>query len=369
MKTIIQIMGHEAVEHFLAPHSAAIEFGPASNQILGVEVETERLQRSHGWYSERLFPNWTVTQDNSLRGASGEFVTIPMKASNLLPALQNFYSITGFTEENFTDRCSIHVHANVQDFTVDQLVSLTLMYQTVEDIFFEFVGHWRDTNLYCIPWSQCRMSYKMIPSMLRSDGAFIESMRGWQKYTALNLLPILNQGTVEFRHMHGTADMDKISTWVKMISHLMYAAKSSTFEEVLNTVKDLNTSSQYQRWFERILGGVLPYDDRYRAPLFQGIVNAKYSFLTLDPKKPSKKGLDFGEYIGTVDVAPQDERATRVQGAAERVLREALERNRAEMARWTIDPLPNTTTGGWNAVVMDDISENVPTPIVRPRIR
>lgn len=355
MKTIAQITGAMNVDHILFRDKERESFGPAGRQILGVEIEVENLPRGIGYYEDLLHPAWGVKTDNSLRGAAAEFITNPMRAEELLPTLRRFYEATGFTQQNFTDRCSIHVHANVQDFTVDQLACLTLMYQTVEDIFFEFVGQYRDTNLYCIPWSQCRMSYKIVPRMFRGDGHFVECLRGWQKYTALNLLPVTVQGTVEFRHMHGSADLEKIKTWVLLISNLMYAAKSTSFDETLNTIKDLNTSSQYQGWFEKLVQGALPYNERYRPQLAQGIVNAKYSFLTLDPKKPVKEDMWmlYSPGLAPLHNAGDEPQATTQVGIArERLLntinrlneRPTIEAAPQQAQRVEVNPQPTTGT-------------------------
>jgi hypothetical protein len=274
---------------------------PHQAQILGMEIEVENCRHGADSYHAALDAHqWLVTNDSSLRGRAFEFISKPMNAISLINSVNYFYTQTGFTETNFTDRCSIHVHANVVDMTVDQLSSLALCYQTIEQVLFEFVGGHRDTNLYCIPWSQCLMNHKLING-LYTEGT--DTLKRWQKYTALNLLPILKQGTVEFRHMHGTADIAKITTWLNIISHLLYKAKSSSFDEIFTDITTLNDSSQYNRYFDSVFNGFLPYNDKYRLALQDGVIQAKYSLVGFDPDKrevvvpPKKKAISKEEAI------------------------------------------------------------------------
>lgn len=257
---------------------------PHHEQIVGVEIESENCKDAFD-YSISV-NKWSITTDNSLRGQAYEFISFPAHAGNIINFIKELYEVNEFTERNFTDRCSIHVHANVLDFTVDELSCLALYYQTIEQVLFEFVGHSRDTNLYCIPWTQCLMNHQLING-LYSDG--VGTLKQWQKYTALNLLPILKQGTVEFRHMHGTADIEKIRTWINIISHLMYKAKNSVLEKALEDITSLNDSSLYSQYFDSIFNGYLPYNEVYRQALIEGVIHAKYSLIGFDvAKKPTK---------------------------------------------------------------------------------
>jgi hypothetical protein len=160
----------------------------------------------------------------------------------------------------------------------------------VEDVLFEFVNHYRvadkrgkyrDTNLYCVPWSQCRMNLRMVRSILANVNL---QAAGWQKYTALNLKPIRSIGTVEWRHLHGSADTAKITTWLNLIGSIMKYASAKDFEEVAEVVKKLNDNSAYRSFFNDVLGWYLPFEQSYEVALADGVVNAKYSLIGLKEK-------------------------------------------------------------------------------------
>lgn len=274
--------------------SFALSPPPKLDNMFGMEVEVEGCRRFIEDYQAMLSPEWGVTQDNSLRntreGVGLEFVSIPLTYTQLIQAVVKLYRQTGFKEDNFSDRCSIHVHANVTDFTQEQLSALALFYQAIEDVLFDFVGHYRETNIYCIPWSQCRKNHDLVTSIMDNGGVY--KLKGWQKYTALNLLPILSQGTVEFRHMHGTANQDKICAWLTLLNNLISLSKEHTIESSINLVKSLSTEKDYSKFFSGIFGDILPFSDNYRGLLDTGVINAKYSMVNFGKKRSKVPELD-----------------------------------------------------------------------------
>jgi hypothetical protein len=280
--------------------------------MVGLELEIENLPRGRDDYQERAGSFWAVVEDGSLRprGEAWEFVSKPAPLGHALAELRIFFEKFEFDNSNYSDRCSVHVHTNVQDFTQQQMANLALVYPIVEPVLFRYVNHYkkqeeqgycRDTNLYCIPWSDCRMNRNFVEQFFNSPESFGtpgvrerelllgSSRRRWEKYTALNLLPISEHGTVEWRHMHGTADMEKLTTWLNIIGAIMLFCKRRAFEDIVNTVKVLNDVSTYQQFFTDVLGGTLPYKEEYRAPMAEGVINAKYSLINWEANKNKPK--------------------------------------------------------------------------------
>lgn len=280
---------------------------PSTNPelIMGMELEIEGCPSSDGWYAKRLNPlGWTVTTDNSLRGnnvnTNGnlvegnafEFISRPMAAQTLAFSLEEFFKVTSFNEKNYSDRTSVHIHANCTDLSVEQVSTLALAYTVAEDILFRFVGENRENNIYCIPWNQCRMNYDIVQKMADHPN---ETVRRWQKYTALNLLPLQEHGTVEFRHMNGTPDLKKLHTWINLIGSLFAFATKTELTALIEEIKRLNSTSEYESFFHRVLGDNLPYTDEYRASLESGVLSAKYSLINW--KRANKIGLSGGTTV------------------------------------------------------------------------
>jgi hypothetical protein len=389
-QTVSQVFGMNPPKAVKARHKPAECANP--DLVVGVELETERCPESRDWYREVFGNWWTVADDGSLRPpeSSHEFISVPLPMGVLLPELERVFSNTAFNERNYSDRTSVHVHTNVTDYTQQQVASLVLVYTIVEDVIFRFVNHYkapneggyyRDTNLYCIPWSHCRMQFGLVNTMFSDPG---NAFRHWQKYTALNLLPIIRQGTVEWRHMHGTNDMEKLKIWFNIIGSIMKFAKQVEFDDVVKTVKTLNDTSAYHQFFDSVLQGSLPYEEQYGAALADGVINAKYSLINWEKygSKPSKKKSDvFANYVGLADgfavagnlnhPVPEANDPARVR------LREQVDHIHAMLqaqpplfaeARPARHPVararPAVAPDRWNFIA-DDIFDEVPMPVAQ----
>lgn len=322
-KTVAEIFGLKEPK----PYKGKQNPDKTSNDdlMVGMELEIENVGNGQEWYSERAGAFWKVEEDGSLRprGAAWEFISKPATLGTTLAELRIFFERFGFTEANYSDRCSVHIHTNVCNFTQQQVANLALVYPVVEPILFRYVNHHkkledqgycRDTNLYCIPWWDCRMNRNFIekffddPIGVGGRDTLGRVRRGssvtWEKYTALNFAPISTIGTCEWRHMHGTSDMEKLTTWLNVIGAIMRFCKENDFADIVKTIKILNDVSTYQQFFNAVLGGTLEYKEEFRRPMAEGVVNAKYSLVNWEANKgkekpvPSKKsyaGYQFAE--------------------------------------------------------------------------
>lgn len=286
--------------HPKAHNPKGVVSSPYPNQLVGIELEIENTNSWDGWHHYASTGELGVLGnlgfytniDNSLRGTSAEYVTRPMRIDHTLFALTEFFRVTGYGPNNYSDRCSVHVHANCTDMTLEQVATLALLYSVVEEPLFEFIGNYRDTNIYCVPWYQCRNHTQVVFNCLKDPS----KMRGWQKYTALNLLPLTTQGTVEFRQMHGTADIVKLTQWINIIGAIMTDAKRRDLAGLKSELEQLNTTSQYHTFFEQTLGNQLVYNPVYAEKLERGIIQAKYSLMSREtPAATAVRGaVPFG---------------------------------------------------------------------------
>lgn len=256
------------------------------NLLIGLELETENCRRIGREVStgdiERL--GFQTATDGSLRGTAFEFISRPMAMKHALASLTDFFELTKFDERNYSDRCSTHVHVNCTDLTLEQISNVALVYQVVEEILFEFVGHNRESNIYCIPWNQCRNHHRLVSNFLAEPR---HTLKGWNKYTALNLLPLMILGTVEFRQLDGTSDMKRLTTWINLIGSIFKYATKMELNNLTQVVKELNTTSHYEHFFTEVLGGYLPYNELYRAKLEEGVILAKFGLVSTK-SKPSR---------------------------------------------------------------------------------
>ena len=206
------------------------EEGSDPSLIYGVELEIEGV--THVDHPKNACTaGFVYHEDGSLRNNGAEYVTQPMRRRELAYCLNQFFMKNKFTDANYSERCSVHVHTNVGDLTWEQLRTLILVYLVFEHVLFRFIGHDRDKNIFCVPLYDTMM----LNRLLTDSSATQTKAAKWEKYTALNLLPIYKDsvggrglGTVEWRHMSGTHDVKFILLWCDIIGKIfMYARKLS----------------------------------------------------------------------------------------------------------------------------------------------
>lgn len=190
--------------------------------IAGTELEVESV--AGGTYG-----NWNKTTDGSLRNEGIEFISPPLETKELVKGFNKIH--TTFQKypqwPKFSERTSIHVHINCLDLTQQQVRAIVLWYALFEPVFFAMVEPTRSNNIHCVPLDQTSLSSKY-------KGDLPQIVEGWSKYTALNLMPLVSQGTIEFRHMEGHDDAAKFEWWLKTLENLWaYGRDNSLTRNVL----------------------------------------------------------------------------------------------------------------------------------------
>lgn len=217
------------------------------NTYLGIEVEVENVER---WDSNHS-PYWTIIEDGSLRNNGREFITPPIRAYRVENALTKLFEALN-RDIDFSERTSIHIHMNVRTLTVEQLEALVVTYMLFEKAIFSFIGENRYDNIFCVPLCETDMGGSL-EQLITNGSPYIE----WEKYTALNLVPISSKGTLEFRHLAGTRDLTKIMTWINIILSLKTFALRNDVEYIWHRINSLNTTSEYRMFGEEVFGNMI----------------------------------------------------------------------------------------------------------------
>jgi hypothetical protein len=215
-----------------------------SDTRVGIEVEAESLRRNRDYYQHTPSPisaYWNVVRDGSLRGSSSaEFVfKQPLFGEDVVNALTTLHEEIGDLRPSV--RTSVHVHLDVRDMTYQQLLNLVIVYLLAEPIMFSQVAKERVHNPYCAPLRSCSTYLSNIRRCLTSDDrdgyySFLGNSAG-NKYTALNLLPMATQGSIEFRHKEGTSDVNAIIDWLNIIYCIKNYAMSC---DDISSIVDVN---------------------------------------------------------------------------------------------------------------------------------
>lgn len=295
---------------------------PLHKYIVGIEVETEQF--SMGKYNESVLHGhagyfWILTTDNSLRNNGIELQMRPASANNLAMALGMLKRINEYMKPQYNDRTGIHVHLNVRDMSVEQLVSLFALYVLYEPLLFNFSGG-RQNSVYCVP---LRSGQHGLPCLFRGtfgdEQASLfanEAVPHGNKYMALNYVPVAKAGfgTVEFRHMVGTDNVGWIKTWVDLIQCLRHAANipiSKLLPEIFST-----TEKTHAAFTEKVFGDLSGILAENHSTLWNcvrdGITTLKqwsicqddYIHWVEDGKKKSAVPLKFKTNAGRINWEP-----------------------------------------------------------------
>lgn len=213
------------------------EFTDFNGFLAGIECEIESViglrEDVEGFAAEA---------DGSLRNNGVEYISLPMTRDHLIPQFKKLHANIRYRDkkEAFTPRTSTHVHVNCRTLDLDQLKQLMLFYALFEEVFFAMVDPIRRNNIHCVPLTET-----YLPNKYRADMRNV--IKGWHKYTAFNLLPIITQGTVEFRHLQGTDDPVLLDEWLTSIQNLWELCQASAI-----TKDNIVSPRQISSWFNDI---------------------------------------------------------------------------------------------------------------------
>jgi len=270
---------------------------PLPDWLVGIELEIENFNPEH----TQEFGGVTFTTDGSLRetedGVGIEAITKPIAIKHVEPLLTAFYKKFSINEGNYSERCSTHVHFNVEPLTFEEVGTVCLIYQTVENLLFHYVGNERQNNIFCVPWNQSNITYNIVSRI--ELGESNEVFRRWQKYSALNLIPITTQGTIEFRHLHGTCDVSLIVHWIYLIAKIFEYAQKVPLAVAQQSIMNMNTVSNYHEWLSMVFGkyAVLLQNPNFERELSRGVIDSKV--MLMGKEKPISRKITSATYFNT----------------------------------------------------------------------
>jgi Putative amidoligase enzyme len=208
--------------------------------------------------------NIGLMHDGSLRNGGVEFITKPLTFKESLNTFGVLHKGLTLGPQPFSSRTSIHVHVNMTNMSMAQLKHFLLCYALLEPVFFEVAGETRKHNIHCVP-----LNFTILPSIYSKP--IQDIVKAWSKYSAFNLMPIKTQGTVEFRHLYGTADAQVYQKWLTLIKELWDFVYNNHVTMLEQLLRDGN-SPQY------IQNIVLP-SSKYMSPDYSAsFIDVKLAF-------------------------------------------------------------------------------------------
>lgn len=202
--------------------------------FVGLECEIEAVK------NPTSMAGFHVKEDGSLRNNGYEFITDPVPVKTAIDQFAELHKKLDLGEDAFSQRTSTHVHVNVAGLTLQETKNLLLLYALFEECFFLMAKPERRNNIHCTPLSET-----FVPSSYKTD--IPNLVKGWHKYTALNLKRIRDLGTVEFRHLHGTGDVTELKQWLQVLENLFFLSQKVNFAE--DSIAD---EKNIYKWFDEL---------------------------------------------------------------------------------------------------------------------
>lgn len=231
----------------VAPYCFPNEFIPKDTKFglyrnpIGLECEVENYEGI-----DIPLYGFSIDKDGSLKNKGAEFISFPVGGKNIDAMLHHLnQAIHSRGDIDFSHRTSVHVHLNVQQLTMRQLVLLIATYACVERLFFSRTKRERHGNSFCYP----------LTDTSPEDKRLVAAPNPSTKYCALNVYPVASLGTVEFRHLHGTADVEELTRWVQMIQKL-YEFVLRSEVSIKDRIFALNTNSEYSAFVNDIFAPI-----------------------------------------------------------------------------------------------------------------
>lgn len=231
---------------------------------LEIEVEGNVFPKTNEWYDdnddfhqeadERIPEQWKYVEDGSLRGEdNAEYVLVkPIKFDEVpiaLKALWDMFDECGSVLSD-SNRTSVHVHLNVNEFHLNRLCSFIALYTAVEEVLTNWCGDHRVGNLFCL-------RAKDAPAILSKARSFLTTglvhhLDDGLHYSGLNLHAISKHGSIEIRTMRGVKDPEVIQTWVDILRRIY--DMSDAYEDP-RAVCEMFSGGGSERFLRYVLGG------------------------------------------------------------------------------------------------------------------
>lgn len=235
----------------MTKRTIAEQYGyPISPGDIGIEIEAEA---GNPFPINKQIPgDWVATTDGSLRGNSIEYVSaFPVKYESVdmhLKGLKDAIEKYGVKiRQSF--RAGVHVHINMRPYKLNEIANFAAVYFILEHALVRFCGDNREGNLFCLRLEDAEAPLFFLQEALRNDnyGVFeTDNIR----YASLNFRSLSRHGSLEFRAMETTPDLEKVGPWAKML----YQMREYAVRNPRNTYAEQISLLGPENWAEQIVG-------------------------------------------------------------------------------------------------------------------
>lgn len=180
---------------------------------------------------------WRVERDGSLRNHAAELVfREPMDLINVYDELRKMSTFIDNNNLEFPDtgRAGVHVHVNMQQYTMKQVFNVVCLYLILEEACLEMCGDWRVGNLFCLGAKHAEGMIEHIVDVVRTQ-EWRDLKTDEIRYAALNMNSLTRYGSLEFRAMRSTTDYILLTDWITVLRNIVtVATQYDSPEDIIN---------------------------------------------------------------------------------------------------------------------------------------
>lgn len=220
-----------------------------AGDLFGLELECEGKNVDYDGDAHILYlgNGWTPHRDGSLRNTHGQacewVFTFP---ANYATSIQRVNKLFNYFEGRkaklvCSNRTSFHVHYNMSDKNVYQLVNTFILFTILEDILDRYCGEDRNGNLFCLSSRHAEGQLGVVTQAVFEWNNFAHIDENY-RYCSLNIASLNKFGTVEFRGMRGLDNKEDVLRWLSIINDLCTYA-CYTMHNPINIVEGISLKS------------------------------------------------------------------------------------------------------------------------------
>lgn len=255
------------------PIGAVLGKSPVKGEV-GLEIEVEGRRLLH---DEDVPEPWVYHVDHSLRGENAEYVLDkPISFKEVPKALKTLWDALNSNKAVLKDsnRTSVHVHLNCQQFHLNRLASFLGLIFSLEEPLTEWCGEHRVGNLFCLRAIDAPGIISAFRNFIQNNGQ--TSVGEYLRYAAVNPHALLRFGSLEIRTLKGCSDPKIIEEWVSILERLYKLSEDfKDPRDVCTTLSSLGPLG----FFDRMLGekatvirqGISWTDDELREAVYRGV--------------------------------------------------------------------------------------------------
>ena len=169
---------------------------------------------------------WLSKPDGSLRDGIEYIFIKPVSLVNLKEALEEWKELTVKHKCKFQQslRTSLHVHINATHLTYREIYCALVAYWLTENLLVKLHGQSREGNLFCLRAKDADFVIQQTINGLENNEYFQPLARDEYKYAACNVGALGVFGSLEFRFMRGTSDVNVMELWSTELYNLVHNA-------------------------------------------------------------------------------------------------------------------------------------------------